>query len=294
MADGRPAPSPRSFYVLRAGSWRRIFDAVRHKVADIDGPVSYLDFGGSGVPLVMVHGLGGSAINWLAVGPQIARTHHAVALDLAGFGETPLQGRSATVGANASLVRRFIEDVIGEPAVLVGNSMGAHISILEAAAHPELVRSLVLVDPAIPGPHVRRPPPLMLGAMAALSLPGLAQILLDRRQREVGPEGLVDLALELVCADPSRLDPDLVGAHVKLTRERSHLGRQNGRAFVQASRSIGLRMANPAFWTRVAAVTAPAMLIHGSLDRVIPVSAARELSRRRPDWKFRSEERRVG
>ena len=73
---------------------------MRHRVADIDGPVHYLDFGGSGSPVLMVHGLAGSALNWMAVGPEIARTHRAMAIDLAGFGQTPLLNRSAAVGAN--------------------------------------------------------------------------------------------------------------------------------------------------------------------------------------------------
>jgi pimeloyl-ACP methyl ester carboxylesterase len=97
---------------------------------------------------------------------------------------------------------------------------------------------------------------------------------------------LVERALAVVCADPSRVDPAIVAAHVQLTRERAHLGRQNLRALIQASRSIGLRMADPRFWSRVLAVRAPALVIHGRLDRVIPVSAAIELCRRRPDWEL--------
>jgi pimeloyl-ACP methyl ester carboxylesterase len=259
---------------------------VRHKIADLGGPVHYLDFGGSGEPLLMVHGLGGSALNWMAVGPRVAESYRALALDLAGFGQTPLFDRSAAVGANASLVHEFIERVIGQPVVLMGNSMGGHISILEAAAHPQSVKAAILVDPAIPGVHVRRPEPAMLGVMAALSIPGLAQNLLGRRARALGPEGLVRQALALVCADPSRVDPAIVEAHVRLTREREHLGRQSDRAFLQASRSIGLRMADPRFWSRVAQVQAPTLLVHGSLDRLIPVAAARELARRRPDWQL--------
>jgi pimeloyl-ACP methyl ester carboxylesterase len=259
---------------------------VRHKIADVDGPVHFVDFGGSGEPLLMVHGLGGSALNWMGVGARVAGSYHALAIDLAGFGQTPLFNRSAAVGANAALLHGFIERVIGRPVVLMGNSMGGHISILEAAAHPRSVRAMVLVDPAIPGLHVRRPEPAMLGVMAALSIPGLAQSLLVRRARALGPEGLVRQALELVCADPSRVDPELIEAHVNLTREREHLGRQNDRAFLQASRSIGLRMADPRFWSRVAQVKAPTLLVHGSLDRLIPVAAARQLARRRPDWQL--------
>jgi pimeloyl-ACP methyl ester carboxylesterase len=257
---------------------------LRHKTADLDGPVHYLDFGGTGKPLVMVHGLGGSALNWMAVGPEIAQSYHAFAIDLAGFGQTPLFRRSAAVGANAELVHSFMDKVIGEPVVIMGNSMGGHISILEAADHKSWVTAMILVDPAIPGVHVRRPEPALLGTMAALSIPGLAEIILDRRARVLGPDGLVTRTLAMVCADPSRVPPEVVEAHIRLTRERDKLGRQNARAFLQASRSIGLRMADPRFWSRVAKVECPTLVVHGSLDRLIPLAAAKELARRRPDW----------
>ena len=257
---------------------------MRHKTADVDGPVHYLDFGGTGRPLLMVHGLGGSSLNWMAVGPEIARDYHAIAIDLAGFGQTPLFQRSAAVGGNTELVHEFIEKVIGEPVVIMGNSMGGHIAILEGAVHPDWVMAMILVDPAIPGVHVTRPEPARLGVMAALTIPGLAEILLDRRARVLGPEGLVLETLAIVCADPSRVPGEVVEAHVQLMRERDRLGRQNGRAFLQASRSIGLRMADPRFWVQVAKVRAPTLVIHGSLDELIPLAAAKELARRRPDW----------
>jgi pimeloyl-ACP methyl ester carboxylesterase len=258
---------------------------LRHRVADVDGPVHYIDFGGDGSPLLMVHGLGGSAINWMAVGPRIAERHHAVAIDLAGFGQTPLFKRSAAVGANADLVTSFIEKVFDGPVILMGNSMGGHISILLAAGKPELVDKLVLVDPAVPGVHLSRPDPAILGAMAVLPIPGLAENMLDRRIR-LGPEHLVSETLDLVCADPSRVAKDVVEAHVLLMRERASLGAQNSRAFLQASRSIGLRMADPRFWARARQVKAPVLVIHGELDRLIPLAAARELVRRLPAWEL--------
>jgi pimeloyl-ACP methyl ester carboxylesterase len=262
---------------------------VRHRIADLDGPVHYIDFGGQGKPLLMVHGLGGSALNWMAVGPALAERYHAIAIDLVGFGQTPLHHRSATVGANEELVSEFIDKVIGDPVVLVGNSMGGHIAILESADHPQQVTECILVDPAVPIPihPAPRPNPLMLGMAAALSIPGLADVLVHRRLQRLGPETLVQQALAFASADPSRVDPSVVEAHVQLTRERAHLGLQNSRAFVQASRSIALRMADPRFWTRVKRVKAPTLVIHGSLDSIIPLAAARELVRRRPDWTLR-------
>jgi len=259
---------------------------MRHKVVDVDGPVHYLDFGGEGTPLVMVHGLGGNALNWMDVGPSLASRHRAVALDLAGFGQTPLFNRSAALGANEELVYGFIAKLFDEPVVLMGNSMGGHISILVAADHPELVSRLVLVDPAVPGVHVRRPAPPMLGVMAALSVPGLAENLLDRRLKSVSAEQLVRETLALVCADPSRLSRDIVEAHMQLTRERARLGSQNQRAFVQATRSLGLRMADPRFWPHARKVQAPVLVVHGQLDRLIPVAAARELVNRVRGWEL--------
>ncbi|MEP6752856.1 MAG: alpha/beta hydrolase [Candidatus Dormiibacterota bacterium] len=259
---------------------------MRHRTIDLDGPVQFLDFGGEGRPLLMVHGLGGAAVNWMAVGPDFARRHRTFALDLAGFGRTPLFHRSAAIGANAGLVHRFIEEAIGEPVILMGNSMGGHIAIVVAADHPESVTELILVDPAVPGAHVRRPDPATLGVVAALSLPGLAEIVIDRRARILGPDRLVEQTIALVAADPSRVGGDLLDAHVQLTRERSNLGRQNSRAFTQAVRSLGLRMADPRFWARIKKIEAPTLVVHGELDRLIPIAAARELVRRRPEWRL--------
>jgi pimeloyl-ACP methyl ester carboxylesterase len=262
---------------------------MRHRVVDLDGPVHYVDFGGDGEPMLMVHGLGGNALNWMAVGPQLAERYHAIAIDLAGFGQTPLFHRSAAVGANAKLVHQFIEKVIGQPAALMGNSMGGHITVIVAADRPRSVTDCILVDPAVPIPlgQIRRPDPTMLGVAAAASIPGLAELVFERRLRALGPERVVQESLALVCADPSRIDPEVIEAHVRLTRERGHLGPQNTRAFLQASRSIALRMADPRFWTRVKKVKAPTLVVHGSMDRVIPLAAARGLVRRRPDWTLR-------
>jgi pimeloyl-ACP methyl ester carboxylesterase len=90
--------------------------------------------------------------------------------------------------------------------------------------------------------------------------------------------------IALVAADPSRIEAEVIEAHVQLMRERGNLGRQASRAFLQAVRSLGLRMADPRFWTKVKKVEAPALVVNGELDRLIPVSAVRDLVRRRPDW----------
>jgi hypothetical protein len=86
----------------------------------------------------------------------------------------------------------------------------------------------------------------------------------------LGPERLVQETMALVVADQSRIDPSLLEAHIQLTRERGNLGPQSSRAFMQASRSLGLRMADPRFWTRVRKIEAPTLWLR-RLDRLIPL-----------------------
>src|SRR5688572_15482453 len=124
--------------------------SIRSRTIDLDGPVHYADFGGDGATMVLVHGLGGAYVNWLGVGAALAERARVLAPDLAGFGRTPLAGRSATVRANRALLARFVDAVAGEPVILVGNSMGGLISMIEAAERPHMVRGLVLVGPAQP------------------------------------------------------------------------------------------------------------------------------------------------
>src|SRR3954466_8517099 len=109
---------------------------MEERTIDLGGPVHYLDFGGSGKPIVLVHGLGGSAVNWLSVGHALAAHGRVVAPDLAGHGRTRFKGRLAHVAKNRELLSRFLRAVAGEPAVLIGNSMGGYLSIAQAAAEP--------------------------------------------------------------------------------------------------------------------------------------------------------------
>src|SRR5207249_7166719 len=126
---------------------------MRSRTVDLGGPVHFADFGGAGPTMVLVHGLGGSHLNWLAVGPALAAHARVLAPDLAGFGRTPLAGRSAEVQANHALLDRVLDTIADGPVILVGNSMGGLLAMLEAANRPDKVAALVLVGPAQPRPR---------------------------------------------------------------------------------------------------------------------------------------------
>ena len=253
---------------------------------DLDGPVHYLDFGGpaDGPVVVCVHGLAGSAVNWSAIAPLLTDRYRVLAPDLAGHGLTRSLGRGTDVAANRALLHRFIDAVPAGPVILIGNSMGGMISLLEASAAPGAVAGLVLVDPALPLVPAR-PDPLVTAMLAAYATPGLRPVLMGRRRR-MSPEALVASVLSLCCVDASRVPADVLAQHVAVAR-RGLLFAEAEREFAAAARSVIANVGylrGGAYRRGIRSVTCPVLLLHGARDRLVPVGAARAAARANPAW----------
>ena len=101
-----------------------------------------------GAPLILVHGLGGCAANWVDVAPQLARTRRLLVPELPGH------GRSAPLAAVPNLA--VFADRIGElaeregmvPAAFAGHSLGAVVALRLALRRPKAVSALVLAAAA--------------------------------------------------------------------------------------------------------------------------------------------------
>jgi pimeloyl-ACP methyl ester carboxylesterase len=116
-------------------------------VSVADQPVNTIDLG-EGPPLVFVHGLSGSWPNWLEQLPMFADTHRVIAVDLPGFGHSPMPHERITISGYARLLDGLFDELSIDAATLVGNSMGGFVSAELAIAFPERVERLVLVSPA--------------------------------------------------------------------------------------------------------------------------------------------------
>jgi pimeloyl-ACP methyl ester carboxylesterase len=257
-----------------------MLSGMRSRTVDIDGPVHYHDFGGTGPPLVCVHGLGGAAINWMAVGDELARDYRVLAPDLRGFGETPLGGGVATIDANQRLLDRFIREVAGSPAVLIGNSMGGLLSTLQAARHPETVSAAVLADPALPWRASQRLDIPIWTFFGALLVPGLAEWQLRRRRERLGSDRIAAQTLAVCTVDPFRVPDPVREAHLELARRRA--GRADGeRALAQAARSLLGMLARPRSFSNIyQSVSAPVLIVHGERDRLVPVRSSLAIGQR--------------
>jgi pimeloyl-ACP methyl ester carboxylesterase len=80
-------------------------DIPESRFVDLDGPVHYVEWEGpSERSFVLLHGLGGSYLSWVRVGRRLSEHGRVLALDLAGFGRTPRDGRSSKLSANQVLL----------------------------------------------------------------------------------------------------------------------------------------------------------------------------------------------
>lgn len=256
------------------------------QIVDLNGPVHYIDHGGSGPAIVMIHGLGGSHLNWELVAPDLAADYHPYALDMRGFGLTPLDGQSASLSSQVQLLARFIHQVAGGPVVLFGNSMGGLISMMLAANHPNLVERLVLLGPALPMRSTRNVNRATLTRLGLPAVPWIGEEAVRRFATMGSPEERVDLTWGIVTARPNRIDDVTRANAVEMTRLRDTMEWAPD-AYCGAIRSITATLSRRrSFRDMVHRIASPTLLIHGMLDEIVHFEGAEWLAQERPDWRF--------
>ncbi|NET02859.1 MAG: alpha/beta fold hydrolase [Sphaerospermopsis sp. SIO1G2] len=104
---------------------------------------------GSGQPLVLIHGFGASISHWRKNIPVLANAGYRVfALDLLGFGGSDKADIDYSMDVWVELLKDFYHAHIQTPAIFIGNSIGALLSLIIVAKHPEIAVGGVLINSA--------------------------------------------------------------------------------------------------------------------------------------------------
>ena len=137
------------------------------------------DPGGTGLPIVLVHGFGVSARYWRRLAGRLGAHHPVHAPDLPGHGPSSRPRRALDLPALAEALTRWMEAAGIPRAMLVGNSMGCQIAAELAAAEPARVDSLVFCGPTV-DPAARTAPRQILRLLlsAPAEDPRLAPLLI--------------------------------------------------------------------------------------------------------------------
>lgn len=144
--------------------------------------------GGSGPPLVLLHGMGAVAASWSAVGEVLASEYRVLIPDLAGHGASaPLSGE-INFAIELAALEAVLRAQCAEPAILVGHSLGGWLACLITLRNSDLVRRVVLVNGPLlmpwPGglsliPNNRAEAARLFAATTAANAPPVTDAMLD-------------------------------------------------------------------------------------------------------------------
>jgi pimeloyl-ACP methyl ester carboxylesterase len=243
-------PEPRLPKTTAAPETRAALVSAGLRPGTVEGPRGSLRYyeGGAGKTVVLLHGSGSQAGDWHDVVPVLVRRYHLLVPDLPGHGESgPAEGPLPVGDLADSLGALLDARSPGQPAILIGNSLGGWVSLLYASRHPERVERVIGISSS--------------GIFAVLQVP-LAPKNRDEAKRLVaairGPhvpmasDAELDAVVQRVAAGPA---PRLVAG---LRRED----------FLE---------------TRAAEIKAPVDLIWGEEDGVLPLDYGRRLTSLLPD-----------
>lgn len=221
---------------------------------------------------VFVHGLAGAATNWTDLMDELKDLVTGYAIDLpgAGFSPEPADG-DYTIAAHARAVIGLLEET--GPAHLFGNSMGGAVAVRVAAIRPDLVRSLVLISPALPDLLPRYGPI----RVAAASLPRLGEWVAGKL-RLIPAEQRIKSSFAMVWADVAAVHPLRLRDAIEEQRRRDGLA-YAGAAMIGSARGIVaeyFRRGEANLWRQAALIEAPTLIVHGRHDRLVrPAMAAK-------------------
>jgi pimeloyl-ACP methyl ester carboxylesterase len=122
--------------------------------------INYQAQGETGTPVLLIHGFGSSVGHWRKNIPVLAESCRCYAIDLIGFGgsakPTPGAEIEYTFETWGELVVDFCREVIGSPAILIGNSIGCVVALQAAVTQPSWVISVALINCSLRLLHDRK------------------------------------------------------------------------------------------------------------------------------------------
>jgi len=246
-------------------SWREIDWSDHVRQVEVEGrTVRYVDLGeGDAPPVVFIHGLGGNWQNWLENLPRVAEGRRALALDLPGFGESAMPTAKLSISGYARILDAWLDRLGVGHVAAVGNSMGGFIAAELAIRYPERVERLALVAAAgISITNLRRRPAMTV-ARATMVIGALTA---SRSRAIIARERLRHIVISPIIRHPTLIAPDLLFEVMQGSGKPGYIDA------LDALTSYDFR-------DRIGEIRAPALIVWGREDVLVPVNDADEYER---------------
>jgi pimeloyl-ACP methyl ester carboxylesterase len=222
------------------------------------GKVRCIDTGGPGPAVLLTHGISESLEFWHPQIEALGKTMRLVAWDMPGHGESDIPAAAMDLQAVARIAWLLLDRLGIESAHLVGNSLGAAMSLRMLGQQPARTRSLLLANSATLGPDV-------FGAFKAMTLPVLGELMNKPSAKAV------EMQIKAIVHRAEAITPT-----VRAAIERN-IYRPGGAAYFLATLRLmtGLRGQREDVWKEshqlLRQVKVPTLVLHGKQDVVLPV-----------------------
>lgn len=221
----------------------------------------YCTIGDNETPLILVHGLGGYAENWMYNVSVLAKHFKIYVLDLVGFGKSDKAEAPYTYDYFAKFVHDFMEKMHIEKAHLIGHSLGGGIVLQFALKYPEKVKKLVIVASSGLGKkasmiHRITSLPIIGKWITKPSRKGISRLYESMvYNKEVITEEMVELGYQMFAL------PGAQKVYLSTTRAAINFFGQKQKAINPIRRNLQL-------------IDSPVMVIWGQQDKILPLSHA--------------------
>lgn len=216
-------------------------------------------------PLILLHGFGASIGHWRHNLEVLGQHHTVYALDLLGFGASKKAAANYSIQLWVEQVYEFWQAFIRQPVILIGNSNGSLISLAAAAAHPEMVKGIVMMSLPDPSLEQEAIPPVMRPVVMAVKKLVASPLLLKPIFHLVRQPSFVRRWASLAYAKPEAITDELIEILAGPPQERGA-----PRAFMALFRAAIAINFSPSVKAILPSITAPMLLIWGQKDRFVP------------------------
>lgn len=110
--------------------------------------IAYTDEGQGDITIVFIHGLGSYLQAWIKNVDVLKNDYRCISIDLPGYGKSSKEPHSGLMTFYAGILNEFVKEMKLENVYLAGHSMGGQISMTTTLLYPDIVKGLILVDPA--------------------------------------------------------------------------------------------------------------------------------------------------
>ncbi|WP_299253044.1 alpha/beta hydrolase [uncultured Cytophaga sp.] len=241
---------------------KRTYTNEHSKFIKIDGMDVHYQDEGTGIPLVLIHGVGSSLNTWDGWAGQLKNDFRIIRLDLPGFALTgPHPNKDYSIDFYASFMKTFLDTLQIDSCYMAGNSLGGYITWNVAAAYPDFVKRMILLDAA--GYPLEDTIPYVFTVAQSSIVPLF---------NKMTPRFLVAQILNEVYGDDSKVTDEIVD------RYYYHALREGNRdAFLSVVKTLDFKD-----YQKLKTIETPALLMWGEKDKWIDLKQAKRFNKDLP------------